>query len=630
MTFLKAILLLIGLSMIAALVACSSSSSTTTNTPPPPAITVALSTPPPASLAANFGTATIAATTNDTAGVNWTCAPANSCGTFSSPGSLTGVTNTYTTPTAVPTGNTVTITATSVTDTSQSASATVIVTNVVATTLAAGNYVFSLSGADSNGSFYSVAGAFTVASGGAITTGEQDFVDATIAVHDPIGSCSNCISTTSDGNIQITLNTGDVNLGPGGNNGAGTGTETLDASLVSSSKAVLTEFDSWASASGELDLQTANPATPLGAYAFFTTGLDASDAPVSIGGVINVGNAGGISGTGSIFDINDEGVPSSAQTFTASTVSSPSPDGLGMVTFTLNSSLFANASDIPGIVLVGYIVDDTHIRLVENWTADELGGTTGGTALGQTGAGAFSTSSISGSSYVFGTDGQDFVSGAQQLAGLLTFNSDGSVSGNLSFNDITSQSPQGGSTLATGATYSVDPTGDVTVTGLTDATGDFTYNLQLYLTGAGHALVISMDAADVLAGLGYQQTGSYTAASFSGTYALNVIQQVPPDSTPFEQDGVGTVAADGMGTLIGFTDLDEALPTNDLPLSGTFSPNANGVFTGTITGISSTSATNADNFTYYLGGVNGAVANGAVAIENDTDQLTLGIFQIQQ
>jgi hypothetical protein len=624
MTFLKAILPLIGLSMIAALVACSSSSSTTTTTPPPPAITVALSTPPPASLAANFGTATIAATTNDTAGVNWTCAPANSCGTFSSPGSLTGVTNTYTTPTAVPTGNTVTITATSVTDTSQSASATVIVTNVVATTLAAGNYVFSLSGADSNGSFYSVAGAFTVASGGAITTGEQDFVDAAIAaVHDPISSCSNCISTTSDGNIQITLNTGDVNLGPGGNLGTGTGTETLDASLVSTSKAVLTEFDSWASASGELDLQTANPATPLGAYAFFTTGLDANDAPVSIGGVINVGNAGGISGTGSIFDINDDGVPSSAQTFTASTVSPPSSDGLGMVTFTLNPS---SASGISEISLVGYIVDASHIRLVE--TSDGFVGTTGGTALGQTGA--FNTSSISGSSYVFGTDGQDFVSGAQQLAGLLTFNSDGSVSGNLSFNDITSQSPQGGNTLATGATYSVDPTGDVTVTGLTDATGDFTYNLQLYLTGAGHALVISMDAADVLAGLGYQQTGSYTAASFSGTYALNIIQQVPPDSTPFEQDGVGTVALDGVGSLIGFIDLDEALPTNDLPLSGTFSANANGVFTGTITGISSTSATNADMFTYYLGGANGAVANGAVAIENDSDQLTLGIFQIQQ
>ena len=83
------------------------------------------------------------------------------------------------------------------------------------------------------------------------------------------------------------------------------------------------------------------------------------------------------------------------------------------------------------------------------------------------------------------------------------------MSGTLSFNDVSRQTPQGGTTLAAGATYSVAKTGDVTVTSLSGGTAKyaFTYNLQLYLTGDGHALVISMDTADVLAGLGFQQTG---------------------------------------------------------------------------------------------------------------------------
>jgi hypothetical protein len=60
-------------------------------------------------------------------------------------------------------------------------------------------------------------------------------------------------------------------------------------------------------------------------------------------------------------------------------------------------------------------------------------------------------------------------------------------------------------------------------------------------------------------------------------------------------------------------------------VSGTFAANANGIFTGSITGIDSTSAATADSFTYYL--VDGTQA---VAIETDTNQLTLGYVVLQQ
>jgi hypothetical protein len=489
------------------------------------------------------------------------------------------------------------------------------------------NYTFSLTGADANG-FYTVAGTFSVGSDGAtITQGEQDFSDFNIFATDLISGGS--AVTSSNGNVIITLTTcaatnctsTDTSIGV-------SGVETLDATLISSSKALVIEFDSSASSSGELDIQATNLVTPTGGFAFYITGLDANGSPISIGGVIDVDSAGGISGNHSIFDVNDDSSLSPLQPFTASTVQGP--DQYGLVTFTLNSSFYGS----PGIVVDGYMVDANHIRLVENFLVDNLSGTTGGFARAQTGTGSFSTASISGSSHVFGTAGSDFVSGAQQVAGVLTFNANGTVSGNLSYNDLTFQNAQGGSTLAAG-TYTIDPsgtgidggTGRVTVTGLADSTTSptFTYNLQLYLTGDGHATVISMDSADILAGQSVQQaSGSFTAASFDGSYAFNVGQVVLSGTSLFEQDGVGPVAAGGVGgTLNGFLDVNESgTPVTDLALSGNFAVSStNSVFTGTTT---DPVFGGSDLFTYYL-----VDTTSVVAFENDNFQLTLGLFDLQ-
>ncbi|HTC49738.1 MAG TPA: hypothetical protein VK722_20625 [Candidatus Aquilonibacter sp.] len=595
----------------------SASTSAITITAAVSGITVTLSTPPPSSLAPS-GTATIAATTNDTAGVNWSCTPTATCGSFTPTSTLTTVTTVFTAGTTV---GSVVVTATSVSEPTQSASANVNITSAASGTLTPGNYVFSLSGQDAN-SFYTVAGAFTVASSGVISGGEQDFSDYNNYFHDTIAASSYALST--DGNLLITLNTGDTNIGVGG-------VETLDAALVSNQKALITEFDSSASSSGELDLQAASLTGPSGGYAFFLAGIDVNGDPViNLGGVINVDSAGGISGTGSVFDMNDVGNLSADQSFTASTVST-TPDSYGLVTFTLNSAAFNS----PGIVLTGYMVDSSHIRLVENWEADNLEATTGGIALGQTGTGSFSNTSVSGSTFVYGATGED-ANGSLQEAGLLTFNADGSVSGNLSFNDFASQSPQGGSTLAAGtttignATYTVDTTGRVTVTGVTDSltSPTFQYTLQLYLDGNGNALLISMDTTDGIAGSAFPQTGSFTAASFAGSYALNVDQQ--DTSSGFEYDGVGVATSDGVSSVTGYLDMTGILSSSltqdaDDLIAGGFTANANGVFTGTIQGISTNSGSTADNFTYYL-----VDTTKAVAIENDTDQLTLGVFELQQ
>jgi len=637
MTFSKSILLLIALSTIAALVACGGSSSNNPP-PPPPAISVAFNPAAPASLQIGAQASLTAVVSNDSAsgGVNWTatCGSAD-CGQFSSATTASGTPTTYTAPATMPSGGTVNVKATSVTDATKSASATI--TIAAPKTLADGNYVFSLFGADVITDVYSVSGVFTIANG-AITGGEQDFVDfANFTESDLINPVGSSMTTAADGNLQIILATclgvdctqADTNVGVAG-------VETLAGSILplNPNKALITEFDASASGSGEISLQ--DPAaivTPSGGYAFGLNGRDFNGCPAAFGGVINVdGSGGNISGAGSIFDANDCATPLQAETFTASTVSAP--DAMGRVVFTLNP---ADTANFLQIVLVGYIVDANQIHLVEGF--DSFSGTTGGTAFSQgANTGTFTGTSVSGSSYVVGLTGFD-VPFALQVAGLFTFNSDGSISGFINYNDHTGTAVQAPAAI-TGGTWIEDAvTGRISLTGVTD--GVATFDAEAALDGNGHLLALSMDLnSDVIQGRGFQQSGggTFTSGSFSGAYALGVTGI--DINFGDELDAVGPVVADGGGTFTGFTDLNWLFSTgpgptfSNAPVSGTFTAAANGVFTGTVTGVDVTSCTafnasgtgcTADAFTYYLIDATG----DNIAIQTDPSQVTLGYF-VQQ
>jgi hypothetical protein len=509
-------------------------------------------------------------------------------------------------------------------------------TNVVATTLADGTYVFTLNGEDQftfSGAAcptsattanniicgpYFVAGAFVV-SAGTITSGEQDFIDLGIFAEDAITGGTVTTSTDADGNLQIVLNTADTSIGV-------SGVETLNGTLVTTSTGVITEFDASATASGFLAQQTSGVAAPSGGYAFVTTGLDGNPttpAPVAIGGVINVdGTASGgvipISGTGSVFDINDDGTVAQAQSFAASNVTTP--DSFGRVVFTLNPSV---ASGVAQINLVGYIVGPQNIWLVETIIGSDFNGTTGGEALGQgTNTGTFTSTSFT--SYEFGTTGAD-TNGTLQVAGVVNAASGTAVGGTINYNDLTGTGTQAPSSL-TGGTYTVDSTGRVTLTGVTD--GTVTFNLQLYLNGNGKATAISMDSGDVLAGLANQQTGggSFTASSFSGLYAANASGF--DFNNELEFDAAGLISADGVSALGGTVDLNFMTPpgtqTPGVSVSGAFSANASGVFTGTITGFDIDNPTNNDAFTFYM-----VDTTRTLAIETDPNQLTTIKFALQ-
>jgi len=83
--------------------------------------------PPPTALAAGATAGVAADIANDTknSGVNFTCAPAGACGSFTPPQIASGVPTNYQSPSAIPAGGTVNITATSVTDPTKSVSAAI-------------------------------------------------------------------------------------------------------------------------------------------------------------------------------------------------------------------------------------------------------------------------------------------------------------------------------------------------------------------------------------------------------------------------------------------------------------------------------------------------------------------------
>ncbi len=568
-----------------------------------PAIAVALTPTPPTSLAASATASITAVVTNDSQnkGVTWsvTCGSSGACGSFNPTSTTSGSATTYTAPAAIPTSNTVTVTATSVTDTTKSATATITI-GAPSAILADGTYVYHFSGWVSTGPSF-IAGAFTVKSG-VITSGEQDFSDVQSGYTDPLVASGSSL-TVAGKNIQIVLATANTAIGVNG-------VETLRGTLVSSTRVLISEFDAFGTGTGSIDLQT-SAAAPSGGYAFAISGFDLSNppSPLAIGGVLNISGTS-LNVANSVFDFNlNGGLIGQAKTFASGTLTAP--DSFGRVTFNLTPSA---ASGVPQFVLTGYIVGTNQIQLVES-QADTLDDDLGGMALGQgTNTGQFTAASIASKTYVYGASGQD-VNNLVTIGGSFTFNSSGAVAGNLAIND----GAVFGTNPISGGSFTVDPTGRVTLTGVNvPAISGTAFTFQLYLDGNGNALELGVDTLQTTAGQAYLQTT--TAADFEGSYAL--LGQGILDATGLPAWGaVGpvTVASDA---FTGSTDYT----AQNAGASGT-ATTANQALTGTetnsnamlaLTGLDSTALTTSRSYSYFP-----IDSKRVLAIEIDGKQLGL-------
>ena len=576
---------------ISLLAGCAGSTANVQNPPAPPSstVTIAFQPTPPASVVLSSSTPLTAVVSNDSSseGVDWslTCSipgtDPNKCGTLSALHTASAAATTFTPPSAF-SGNSmaVNIVAFATADHTQNVSAPITVTGFGSTLK--GTYVLQAQGIDAN-SFgpYQFAGVMVFDGNGGISSGEQTVnlfdpnLGALAAASDPITGGSYFLGP--DGRGTITINTADQNLGLNG-------VETFSFVFLSNSQALIAQTDFSETASGTMDLQTST-AAPSGGYAFVVNGMDiATYSPTAMGGVFNIDSANTISGKGSVADQNLAGTLTIKQTLSG-TVSNP--DSFGAVTLNLNVPLFPTATTFQ---FTGYIVDATHIKLIESDNVGGAGsGSTGGVAIGQGSAtGTFLGDAAFKGTYVFGVTGVDLASFAPStLASVGVFTADGSGALANGFTDTFLQANGSQGTAGSqirGAfigTYTIDNKG----------TGRVRVNMNhfmpapqpgyapaffFYLTGNGNPPLV-LDLGDLSPAFNYPSLGtgiaylrSSASLTFSGEYGFSITQQ----NGSLEADGTGQFAADSTaGTLSGTIDINSGFnPQFGNSVTGTFQP----------------------------------------------------------
>jgi hypothetical protein len=469
-----------------------------------------------------------------------------------------------------------------------------------------GTYVFSVSGTDENGAPYSIAGTFTANgsgtnSGGGITGGTLDINDSDTSefTTGPLAGVSvesgSSYGVSVDGRGQVSLQT---------NIGNGFPTLVFDFVLQDNSHGLITEFDSFGSGSGTLDLQSSG-VTPSGSYAFLLSGASYADSAWAAAGNFTY-TGGTIAG---LEDINEGGVlnyngEALSGSFSVGPSSTPAT--------TLVTSVFPS-----GMVFDVFAIDGSHFKMIEMDTNATLSGDafSQSTATLPTGSLAFTLSGLLGVS----SSAVPFAGG-----GLMT-NTSGAVSGTEDFAEgttvSTSSGPFSGAFTAAG-------TGRYTLGSLATFVGGASYAAY---PSSGGLLLVEIDTAGVTSGAAFTQA---SGAGFPADgYALNLAGTNLGGSTGSaeEVDDIAefTTAASGT-TVTGIVDENYAPgasgPIFDQALSGTYTAPSGG------RGLISATAGNNSNSTLNGGfGITFYTVDGTTFpfIENDGGQVATGVFVLQ-
>ena len=607
--------LFLAAALTSALSGCNSGSTLNVQNPPPPpaaGVSIALQPAPPGSIAINSATPITAVVSNDTSsggsgsGVDWilTCQSGN-CGTLLPPHTASGQAATYTPPSAL-SGNSevVNVQGFATVDHTKNVLASINVT-AFGNNLS-GTYVLAAQGVE-GGANYQFAGVMVFDGQGNITSGEQtvDFNDpatgAFVSNSGTIVPVGSSYFLGPDGRGTITINpnnpSNDPSIVP----------QTFSLVFLSNSHALITVTPTSAltiSASGTMDLQAGSITQPSAGYAFVVSGADFSGlGPTAIGGVLNIdsqaNNSNNISGTGSVADQNLGGILTVQQKPFGSI---SFPDQLGAVTLTLNVPLFST----PVIQFTGYIVDATHIQLIESDSGG--GGTVAGLAIGQGSAtGSFLDNSAFSGAYVFGITGVDLSNGQPgSLTSAGVMSADGAGKLTNGYADTAFQSLFS-PTTGLPAQISGDCKGNysaamgsgrirASISGFASPNSPFQPVFIFYLTGNGNpALVLAAGDSNfnfpfLGAGIAYPQSNTLT---FSGPYGLNFMQQ-----NGSESDGTAIMTVNS-SALSGVADVG---PSVDQGFTGTISSHscsalAAGCFSGSFANGTGASAFQGNNFT---------------------------------
>ena len=570
-------------------------------------IAISMTTAPPTTLLPG-GTATLAATvTNDSAnaGVDWTCTPTGSCGSFTAAHTASGANTTYSAPGAAG-AVVITATATSSKTTTATANVAVGATSGGSATLVPGTYTFYVLGEDAKKNTYAIAGSFVLAAGGTITSGEQDYVSAGGAASPATGDTitAGTWSFGSNGLGSLTLVTNNAAVGVAG-------TETFSIAGVNSKHALIGEFDTGATSSGSIDLQTLASSTLAelsGPFAFVVSGKVGTHAE-AFGGLFTANGAGGLNVTE--LDANEGGTITRGGTNSTAKYTAPDAAGRGTTAF-------------GGNTLVDYVVDAKVLRIV----VTNLGEPDIGSAYA--GVSGVADASIA-TSFVF-TDASNLSSEATYAAaGKLTLDAKGNVTSG--FVDVDENGTN--TSAAVTGTYTVNSSGYGTITLTPGATQDISV-LGLYLTDptinptdpnspadAGLCgLLLDLDSK--LVGSGQLIVLPTAPTTFTGNYALGT----QASSAANEGDAVGVVAVSGTSVTgtENFNDLFNTGQGSAIAVSGTLTADAANAGRFTIP-LAVSLATNPPTFHYVL---YQASSTQFIVLEDDKTQFGIGTLQKQQ
>jgi hypothetical protein len=570
-----------------------------------PTVAIAFAQIPPASISAGSATNFAATVTDGTAvsplGVDWsvTCG-ATACGSFIPQHTASGVITSYTAPSAVPPGGTITVTATATADPTMQASATLTVTQVTLNNvLLNGQYAFLLSGVQVEGTS-ALAGSIIADGNGNITAGEESLPGQTSLVTGITGS----YFIGSDGRGTITLN----GLPGYGYGGWLNGQQIFAIAFVDSTHVFMEEFDGsgnynassnpnvgpWygSTSRGALELQTPGDFSipPSGPYAFAWSygGPPFSATPYAAyyGGALNADAAGNI--TTFYMDRYVDGTTGSIVSGTYGPQSFGGVDGFGCGTVNLGPYSFNY-----------FMVDSGHIIVLASYSSDLTGLPAGhmfsqsSTAPSLAGTYLFT---LAGSTPSYSANGASAVgSSPQAIGGWFTSDSSGNLTGYLDTNnDGTVESAPVSGTLAASAV-----SGRWTVT----LSGGGASQFAAYPTLSHGWLMFQLDTRK--SGTGTALVQALPSPTFQGTYAASVQQLGLVDGARNSQavglpigtwsDVSGQIIASASSTITGTVDVDQVNglflgPSGDFwtqtpgaSLTGDFTAGAQGRFTGSLT-----------------------------------------------
>ena len=500
-----------------------------------------------------------------------------------------------------------------------------------------GPYAFSYRGNNASG-FSAVVGSFTAqGSSGQIFGGVQDVLTAGSSAS-VRNAFTGTFSVNPDGTASATLS----------NNNSWEFTLAGNPLGGSVREARMIRFDSGSTGSGTIDAQNAaqiSAAAFSGNYAFGLSGVDAASAPLAIAGRFFADGVGTIPPGSAIEDINDNGkstfLATTATTVTTTTVgdstlhgtfqmdASLPNSGRGTLTWSsTNTSVFTGPTTT--FQFSFYIVDNTHLKVLETDTTASLAGDFYSAANTPQDGAFTSGAAFPNGNYAFTVEGTGS-NGAYAAGGILTSGgtstgTSGQLGGVLDVNNGINDTRL--ATALSGSSFTVDVNfGRMTLpVAFQTATANFAGYTAAYNSPTGPVLfvmLIELDTKTIASGVAYPQQSLVAAPQ--GNYGLNLAGAFGPKNGAVEQDILGQISTVGATSLSGnlfFNNFALSTLAPHVPLTSAtavVSPTANGRGTATI----ATSPTSIA-VAYYV-----VDTNSVLLLETDGARVATGVMSKQ-